>query len=108
MRRTAWKRQPGKPMKRTALKQVSDGRRAERAIYLRRRKVFLAARPLCEAYRIIWPPGRVVPAATEVHHKFGRLGSNFLDESTWIAVASVSHQFIHNNARKARTLGLLA
>jgi hypothetical protein len=60
-----------------------------------------------------WLPGRrcaVFPAkaATQNHHKRGRLGTLLLDKRFWIAVSQEGHDFIHNNVSKAMKLGLLA
>lgn len=60
-----------------------------------------------------WLPGRrcaVFPAkaATQVHHKRGRIATLLLDKRFWIAVSAEGHDFIHNNVSKAMKLGLLA
>lgn len=34
--------------------------------------------------------------ATDIHHKEGRLGVNYLDEDTWIPVCRSCHAYIHD------------
>lgn len=53
-------------------------------------------------------PMDFVPFSNDIHHVKGRVGSNYLDESTWLAVSRFSHDWIHSNPKRARELGLLA
>lgn len=41
----------------------------------------------------------------QVHHKAGREGGNFLDESTWLAVSAEGHKFLHDHPALAREKG---
>ena len=43
--------------------------------------------------------------ATEIHHKKGRTGSNFLDTSTWLAVSRNGHRKIEENPEWAKENG---
>ena len=60
-----------------------------------------------------WIPGRrcaVFPAraATQNHHKRGRLGTLLIDKRFWIGVSMEGHVWIDANRAKAMKLGLLA
>jgi len=46
-------------------------------------------------------------AATEVHHRRGRVGANLLDESTWLPVDAECHRDIHANPAWAYEQGYL-
>lgn len=90
------------PLKRTGRpKPMSDKRRLQADIYRTRRLQFLAEHPTCQACTVESIP------STEVHHKKGRTGKNYLDTSTWIAVCRGCHEWIHSHPSQARLLGLL-
>ena len=92
-------------LRRTPLRPMSDKRRREREIYLKKRAAFLKLHPVC----CVVLDGRKCKArATDIHHKFGRVGANYLDENTWLATCRPHHQFIHQNPKEAREVGLLA
>lgn len=108
-----------KPLRRTPLRRVSNKRRKEGAEYGVKRKAFLEVNQWCGAWRAIvdwmvvndgpaWQaaPGDV-PRSEEVHHVSRRTGTNYLDESTWLAVSAWAHRWIHENQGKARAIGLL-
>lgn len=44
-------------------------------------------------------------ATTQIHHLAGRIGKNFLDQSTWLAVSGPGHDWIHNHPLEARKKG---
>lgn len=104
MKRTAINR-------RTPLRRVSKKRAREQRIYAQKRKAFLEANPICW----VWAANNVVKMiegettkahrSTEVHHKNGRTGKNYLDESTWMAVSAKGHCWIHQNPKEARAKG---
>lgn len=71
-------------------------RRRNIALYLKRRKPFLEARPWCE---------RCGGRSDAVHHKAGRLGDALLDESRWMAVCSPCHAYITENPAEAYERG---
>lgn len=85
---------------------MSKKRAGERKIYLERRKIFLKAHPICEAYEVLWPHEKPEPS-TEIHHLRGR-GKYFLEESTWLALSRRAHWWVHQHPSEARRLGLLA
>ena len=43
--------------------------------------------------------------ATDVHHKAGRIGKNYLDVNTWLAVCRSCHTWIEEHPKEARELG---
>lgn len=43
--------------------------------------------------------------ASEVHHKKGRIGKNFLDTKTWLAVCRNCHQWIEEHPEDAKKRG---
>jgi len=84
-----------KPRKRIA--PVSKKRAAERKTYLSLRDEFLMLNCRCE---------RCGKAATEVHHKQGR-GRHYLEVTTWAALCSCCHSWIHENVAEAKAAGWL-
>lgn len=52
----------------------------------------------------VWPPQKPV-IATDIHHKAGRTGSNYLNTDTWMAVSRKGHEYIHENMNRARAWG---
>lgn len=91
--------------RRKPMKRISDRRRLQQAIYTTRRGLFLAAHPICEA--VIPKTDICSMVSQDVHHKAGRTGTNFLDESTWMATCRECHDWIHTHPGQARELGLL-
>lgn len=118
-------RQPKGPAPRKRLPSASARRKREGATYTKLRREFLAAHPFCQvwlqtmgldeaalvqfggAYRTLYGTARYAPASTEVHHKAGRYGGNYLDVTTWAAVCSESHRWIHDNPAQAKAEGWL-
>lgn len=88
------------PLKRTRLRRVSKKRAVESLIYYEKRNAFLAARPFCEFESCHYH-------SRDVHHMQGRGGSNYLDETTWMAICRLHHNLIHDFPNKARKLGYL-
>lgn len=110
------------PLKRTSLRKVSKKRAKDSRIYSQKRKAFLETHPYCQVWlRENWVSeectiqnyqrheaiGLGVPLAIDIHHTKGRTGSNYLDESTWLAVSREMHEKIHNNPSWARERGYL-
>lgn len=87
-------------MKRSPLRRVSAKRSREMREYSALRVEFLAAHPKCQmcGTRI----------ATDIHHKAGRTGTNYLDTATWAALCRRDHEWVHLNPRLARAQGWLA
>lgn len=86
-------------IRRTPLKPVSDKRRTEAAIYRVRRLAFLEANPRCA-----WPLGCKRPATT-VHHKGGRIGDRYLDESMWAASCVEHNGWAEDNPVESKRIG---
>lgn len=114
-RRTPLKRGTSQ-LKRTPLRKVSKKRAKDGKIYSAKRKAFLIAHPVCEVW--LYQIGGITldqlrgthidaPPSTEVHHMAKRTGSNYLDESTWLAVCRENHIRIHENTAWARANGFL-
>ena len=80
---------------------VSKKRQVEMDEYSKLRMVFLIAKPLCEAYLV----GTCTRTSTDVHHKAGRVGENYLKIGTWLAVCRNCHTWIENNPEEAKELG---
>lgn len=97
------------PMKRTShikrggrLRSQSKKRRREGRDYSERRAKFLDAHLLCQVRTPV-----CFGIAQDVHHVSGRLGSNYLDETTWLAVCRHCHDWIHQHPSEARARGWL-
>jgi hypothetical protein len=80
------------------IRKVSLKRAAENRIYLKKRLDFLSL-----------PSNQTCPITgeqtTEIHHKKGRCGKLFLDETYWLAVSRNGHQWIELNPNEAKQLG---
>ena len=72
-----------KPKKSKAINKRSEKGKAEDLIYKALRLKFLKENNRCAVYPEL--------KAVEVHHKKGRLGKNYLDVSTWLAVSQKAH-----------------
>jgi hypothetical protein len=83
------------------INRYSKKRAAENRIYSKRRKKFLEDKDECEAKLegCSW-------ASTQVHHKKGRCGDNYLDVKTWLAVCHNCHTIIEKNPEFSKELGL--
>jgi hypothetical protein len=79
---------------------VSAKRRVEMDEYGKKREIFLIAKPNCEA-KLLGCTG----VSTDVHHKAGRTGENYLKISTWLSVCRSCHSFIELNPEEAKELG---
>ena len=115
-----------KPLKRTRLKPVSKKRAKDMKTYSAKRTAYLAAHPYCQAtirllhkdeaevianngwYANLWARMVRCPKSCDIHHVQKRGGSNYLDESTWLAVCREIHEKIHADSNWARSEGLLA
>ncbi len=96
-----------KPKKvRKPLPRVTPKRAKQNREYSVRRKAFLGVNRICCAGPMLgW--NNCSMRSDDVHHRAGRLGGNFLNESTWIAVCRSCHDYIHTHPKEARSLGLL-
>lgn len=86
---------------RTAINKFSDKRKKQMPVYEKRRLAFLALHKFCQA-KLSGCTG----FATEVHHKQGRVGDDYLNISTWLATCDSCHRWIEMNPEKAKELGL--
>ncbi len=87
---------------RQPIARVSDKRSKEERIYAGRRVIFLAKNPTCQANL----PGICTKKSCEVHHKKGRIGKLYLDETFWLAACSACHVWIEAHPVEAKALGL--
>ncbi len=88
------------PLKRTGrLRPMSKKRQREARAYSLLRAAYLKAHPTCEVCSKATPK--------DIHHVCGRLGGNYLNPDTWLAVCRSCHDWIHTHPSKARQLGLL-
>ena len=121
-----------KPLQRKKpIRRVSKKRSGEMRKYSALRKQFLADRPICEMFckeygwrwhspgRYEMPPLRALytaerllamgaPASTDVHHRKGRYGGNYLNVDSWSALSRTAHQWIHDHPSWGRENGWLA
>jgi len=81
------------------IKPISKKRSKENKIYLAKRIVFLIKPE--NKYCPVFPSQKT----TEVHHKKGRIGTLYLDETFWLAVSSDGHKWIENNPIEAKKRG---
>lgn len=85
------------PLKRTKpIPRVSKRRRREGALYQTARLTFLAFHPSCE---------RCGAPATDVHHRRGRVGADYLEPTVWLATCRVCHEWIHAHPAEAYERG---
>lgn len=87
-------------MKAKKIKKISVKREKENKEYSKKRTLFLDKNSVCFA-RL----NNCTLKATDVHHKKGRIGSNFLDESTWIPLCRNCHSYIEEHPLIAKQLG---
>jgi hypothetical protein len=80
---------------------VSEKRRVAMDEYSRKRLAFLALHTKCQAYLV-----GCTKSSTEVHHKAGRVGDNYLNMNTWLAVCRNCHSYIELHPDEAKELGL--
>lgn len=81
-----------------AIPKFSDKRKVENLKYLAQRIVFLGKKEnqIC--------PITKTPT-TDVHHKKGRTGSLYLDETYWVALSREGHKFVEENPEWAKENG---
>jgi hypothetical protein len=79
---------------------VSTKRRGEMDTYSKLREAFLVVKPHCEA-KLVGCTGK----STDVHHKAGRTGENYLKVGTWLSVCRTCHTYIETHPEDAKELG---
>lgn len=85
-----------------SLPKMSKRRQRESRIYTCKRKAFLEEHRYCQIEVCC-----VASLSTDVHHTKGRLGGNYLDETTWLAACRRCHDWIHTHPSEARAAGVL-
>ena len=80
---------------------VSQKRKLENEAYKPLRENFLKDNPKCQCGR-----EGCIRKSVEIHHTKGRVGKNFLDVSTWKAVARVCHRWAEENPIEAKKIGV--
>jgi AMMECR1 domain-containing protein len=80
---------------------VSKKRQVAMDEYSKRRLAFLSLHQFCQA-KLVGCTG----SSTDVHHKAGRVGDNYLNMNTWLAVCRNCHSWIETNPIEAKELGL--
>jgi hypothetical protein len=80
---------------------VSAKRRVEMDEYSKKRTAFLIVNPHCKAKL-----QECTAVATDIHHKAGRTGDNYLKISTWLSVCRNCHRWIEDNPEAAKELNL--
>ena len=84
------------------IKQVSVKKQKENNEYSKLRTTYLDTHPFCEA-KI---PGECTVTATDIHHTMGRLGGNYLNTETWIALCRACHNYVELHVEIAKELNL--
>lgn len=85
-----------KPIPLRSAKRVKEER-----LYSAQRIIFLGEHPMCEFHIV----GICTNVATEVHHKEGRTGENYLDKTKWLAGCHQCHQWATDHPKEAIELG---
>jgi AMMECR1 domain-containing protein len=80
---------------------VSEKRRVEMDEYSKKRLAFLSLHQHCQAHLV-----GCTGTSTDVHHKAGRVGDNYLNMNTWLAVCRDCHTYIETHPEEAKELGL--
>ena len=79
---------------------VSKKRQVEKDDYTKLREAFLLAKPNCEAKLV-----GCTTKSTDIHHKAGRVGENYLKIGTWLSACRNCHRWIEDNPVEAKELG---
>jgi AMMECR1 domain-containing protein len=79
---------------------VSKKRQVEMDEYSKKRLAFLALHVTCQA-KLVGCTG----SSSDVHHSKGRIGDNYLNMSTWVALCRSCHSYIEQHPEEAKELG---
>lgn len=93
--------EPPKKKQITIIPRTSEKRSKEERLYSAKRLIFLGEHPMCEAHIA----GICTQTSKEVHHKEGRTGENYLDETKWLAACHSCHVWITDHPEEAIELG---
>lgn len=108
-----WTGKPPQKKRQKGIRRVSSAKHARDLEYNKARKWFMARPenstcPIAASGLIANEIGIKMPhfrATEQVHHMRGKIGSNYLDESTWLAISAVGHAWVHQNPAEARKRG---
>jgi hypothetical protein len=89
-----------KPLKRGTVKiaKVSAKRKVLNVEYKKVRDDFMAAHPFCQF-------SGCIKRATDCHHAKGKVGKDFTDDTHFIALCRVHHNWVHDFPAEAMELG---
>ena len=93
---------PKQTVTKTVINRVSDKKKQKDVEYSKLRKLYLGSHPFCEAKL----PGICTAEATDIHHKSGKIGDDYLDVNNFIALCRACHIWLENNPIEAKELGL--
>jgi len=79
---------------------VSKKRQGEMDTYSKLREAFLVVKPHCEAKLV-----GCTSKSTDVHHKMGRIGDNYLKIGTWVSLCRSCHSYLELHPDVAKELG---
>lgn len=82
------------------MRPVSKKRAQQNRLYLKLRAEYLEAHPVCGS------PWDCRNAATEIHHKRGRVGALLLDVSHWLGLCAPCHRRATVNPAEAIAAGV--
>ncbi len=80
------------------IRKKSEKRTEEEKIYSKKSKLFLETKMLCEVKGCR-------NRSEDVHHRAGRVGGLYLDESKWLAVCRAHHSYIETHPVWAKEEG---
>ena len=81
-------------------------RAAQERRYKQKATIFKRDHPTCEACPKVFPEEEARNTKS-VHHMRGRIQDRLLDDTHWLATCRRCHDWIHQNPKQARALGLL-
>lgn len=81
---------------------ISEKQKIRNQQYNERRPIFLRNNPVCK----MAINSNCTRVATEVHHKEGRIGDNFLNESTWLPACDSCHKHATEHSAEAIENGI--
>jgi hypothetical protein len=92
---------PKQTVTKTVINRVSDKKKQKDVEYSKLRKLYLESHPFCEANL----PGICTAEATDIHHKSGKIGDDYLDVTNFISLCRACHLWVENHPIEAKELG---
>jgi hypothetical protein len=92
---------PKQTVTKTVINRVSDKKKQKDVEYSKLRKLYLESHPFCEANL----PGICTAEATDIHHKSGKIGDDYLDVTNFISLCRSCHLWVENHPIEAKELG---